>query len=98
MIKITAWENVDGQNRRALVIPTSKWSASRDDALIIQCIEDNVYHNFRVFHAGMATPVPVANGGTGASTAKAALTNLGVFYAETLPDTGVDGQICLVPV
>ena len=44
----------------------------------------------------MATPVPIANGG--ASAAKAALNNLGVFYADTLPDTGTDGQICLVPV
>lgn len=98
VIKITAWENADGQNRRVLVISTAKKEASRDNALIVQCVESNVYTSYRVFHAGMATPVPIANGGTGASTAKAALTNLGVFYAETLPDTGEDGQICLVPV
>lgn len=61
-------------------------------------VENGSYYSYRLFHAGMATPVPIANGGTGASTAKAALTNLGVFYAETLPDTGEDGQICLVPV
>lgn len=98
VIKITAWENADGQNRRALVISTAQKESSRDNALIVQCIESNVYTSYRVFHAGMATPVPIANGGTGASTAKAALTNLGVFYAETLPGTGEDGQICLVPV
>lgn len=40
----------------------------------------------------------VAKGGTGATTAKAALNSLGVFYADTLPDTGTDGQICLVLV
>ena len=40
----------------------------------------------------------VANGGTGASNAKAALSNLGIFYAASLPSTGTDGQICLVPV
>ena len=57
-----------------------------------------MYYAFRVFHAGMATPVPVANGGTGASTAKAALNNLGIFYSATLPSSGTDGQICLVPV
>ena len=39
-----------------------------------------------------------ANGGTGAANAKAALTNLGIFYADTLPSSGTDGQICLVPV
>ncbi len=42
--------------------------------------------------------VPVANGGTGATTAAAALTNLGIFYAATLPTSGVEGQICLVPI
>ena len=46
----------------------------------------------------MATPVPIANGGTAAKTPKAALNNLGVFYSESLPSTGTDGQICLVPV
>ena len=78
-----------------LEVRTAKHKASKDDAVVLRCVENGSY---RVFHAGMATPVPIANGGTGASTAKAALTNLGVFYAETLPDTGVDGQICLVPV
>jgi len=24
--------------------------------------------------------------------------NLGIFYADTLPSSGTDGQICLVPV
>jgi hypothetical protein len=43
-------------------------------------------------------PLSVAKGGTGASGAKAALINLGVFYADTLPASGTDGQICLVPV
>jgi hypothetical protein len=39
----------------------------------------------------------VANGGHGATSAKQGLINLGVFYAETLPASGTDGQICLVP-
>ena len=46
----------------------------------------------------MATPIPLANGGTGASSAKAALANLGIFYSASLPSSGTDGQICLVPV
>jgi hypothetical protein len=41
--------------------------------------------------------LPVANGGHGATSAKQGLINLGVFYAETLPASGTDGQICLVP-
>jgi len=42
--------------------------------------------------------VSIVQGGTGASSAKAALNNLGIFYADTLPSSGTDGQICLVPV
>lgn len=43
-------------------------------------------------------PLSISKGGTGAIAAKAALNNLGVFYADTLPASGTDGQICLVPV
>ena len=43
-------------------------------------------------------PLSIAKGGTGASGAKAAINNLGIFYADTLPASGTDGQICLVPV
>lgn len=43
-------------------------------------------------------PIAVDSGGTGATTPKQAVINLGIFYADTLPDTGTDGQICLVPV
>lgn len=93
-----AWEDSSGKNRRMLEVRTAKYQASKDNAVVLRCVEDGAYTSYRVFHAGMATPVPVANGGTGASTAKAALEKLGVFYAETLPDTGEDGQICLVPV
>ena len=60
---------------------------------------ENTYNYVGIVHfAGMATPIPLANGGTGASSAKAALSNLGVFYSTSLPSSGTDGQICLVPV
>ena len=94
----SAWEDSTGTNRRMLEVRTAQYKASKDEAAVLRCVENGSYYSYRVFHAGMATPVSIANGGTGASTAKAALTNLGVFYAETLPDTGEDGQICLVPV
>ncbi len=41
--------------------------------------------------------VEVSEGGTGADNAADALVNLGIFYADTLPETGIEGQICLVP-
>lgn len=42
--------------------------------------------------------VPVESGGTGAATPAEALTNLGIIYAETLPETAKEGQIYLIPV
>lgn len=43
-------------------------------------------------------PISVGDGGTGATGGKQALINLGIFYASSLPSSGTDGQICLVPV
>ena len=93
-----SWEDSSGQNRRMLEVRTAKYAASLDNAVLLRTCVNNSWAAYRVFHAGMATPVPVANGGTGGANAKAALTNLGIFYADTLPSSGTDGQTCLVPV
>ena len=93
-----AWEDGAGNNRRMLEVRTATYAPSMDNAVLLRTAVNGTYYAFRVFHAGMATPVPVANGGTGASGAKAALNNLGIFYSATLPSSGTDGQICLVPV
>ncbi len=81
-----------------LEVRNAAYQASLDNAVVLRNVIDSSYYTYRMFHSGMATPVPIGNGGTGASTAKAALNNLGVFYADTLPDSGTDGQVCLVPV
>ena len=94
----SSWEDDTGNNRRMLEVRNAKYESSMDNAVVLRSVINGTYNVHRVFHAGMATPVPVANGGTGGSTAKAALTSLGIFYSATLPSTGVDGQICLVPV
>jgi len=94
----SAWEDSTGGNRRMLEVRTAAYEPSLDNAVVLRAVINSSYYTYRVFHAGMATPVPVGNGGTGASSAKAALQNLGVFYADTLPSGGTDGQICLVPV
>ena len=94
----SAWQDSTGNNRRMLEVRNAAYQSSRDYAVVLRDVVNGSYYTYRVFHAGMATPVPIANGGTGASAAKAALNNLGVFYADALPDTGTDGQICLVPV
>lgn len=93
-----AWEDGAGNNRRMLEVRTATYAPSMDNAVLLRTAINGTYYAYRVFHAGMASPVPVANGGTGASSPKAALNNLGVFYAATLPSSGTDGQICLVPV
>ena len=93
-----AWDDSSGNNRRMLEVRNASYESDRDNALLLRDVVNGTYYAFRIFHSGMATPVPVANGGTGASNAKAALSNLGIFYASSLPASGTDGQICLVPV
>lgn len=92
------WEDATGNNRRMLELRNAAYEASLDNAVMLRTVIAGEYAAHRLFHEGMVTPVPVGNGGTGASKAKDALANLGIFYADALPDTGEDGQICLVPV
>lgn len=93
-----SWEDSSGNNRRMIEVRHAGYESNIDNAVVLRNVTDGSYYTYRLFHAGMATPVPIANGGTAASTAKAALNNLGIFYADTLPSSGTDGQICLVPI
>lgn len=93
-----SWEDSTGNNRRMLEVRTKAYESSMDNAVMLRVADNGAWGNYRIFHAGMVSGVPVANGGTGATTAAAALNNLGIFYAASLPSTGIDGQICLVPV
>lgn len=66
-----------GDSRR-LVISNATAEASKDRALLYTDVNsDGSGTAYRIFHAGMETPIPIANGGTGALTASGALTNLG---------------------
>lgn len=94
----SSWEDSTGNNRRMLEVRNAAYQSSLDHAVVVRSVINGSYSTYRVFHSGMPTPVPVANGGTGANSAKAALSNLGIFYAASLPASGTDGQICLVPV
>ena len=94
----SSWEDSTGNNRRMLEVRNAAYQASLDFAVLLRTCTGGTWASYRLFHAGMATPIPLANGGTGANSAKAALSNLGIFYSASLPSSGTDGQICLVPV
>ena len=78
-----------------LEVRNASYEAGLDNALLLRDVVNGTYYAYRVFHAGMATPVPVANGGTGATTAAAARRNLGITYSTAETDTGdkwIDGK------
>ena len=79
-----AWEDSTGNNRRMLEVRTKAYAASLDNAVMVRVCDGGTWGNYRVFHAGMPTGVPIANGGTGATTAANARSNLGANNAGNL--------------
>ncbi len=79
-----AWEDSTGNNRRMLEVRTKGYESSLDNAVMLRVADGGVWSNFRIFHAGMPSGVPVANGGTGATNAAAARSNLGANNAGNL--------------
>ena len=72
----SSWEDGTGNNRRMLEVRNAAYQASLDFAVLLRTCTGGTWASYRLFHAGMATPIPLANGGTGASSAKAALSSL----------------------
>ena len=79
-----AWEDNTGNNRRMLEVRTKAYAASLDNAVMVRVCDNGSWGNYRVFHAGMPSGVPIANGGTGATTAANARSNLGANNAGNL--------------
>ena len=79
-----AWEDASGNNRRMLEVRTKSYAASLDNAVMVRVCDNGSWGNYRVFHAGMPSGVPIANGGTGATTAANARSNLGANNAGNL--------------
>lgn len=80
----SAWQDSTGNNRRMLEVRNASYESSRDNAVVLRDVINGSYYAFRVFHSGMATPVPIGNGGTGASNAAAARSNIGANNASNL--------------
>ena len=79
-----AWEDSTGNNRRMLEVRTKGYESSLDNAAMLRVCDGGTWGNYRLFHAGMATAIPVANGGTGATSASSARSKLGTNNAGNL--------------
>ena len=79
-----SWEDSTGNNRRMLEVRTKSYESSLDNAVMLRVCDAGTWGNYRIFHAGMPTGVPIANGGTGATTAANARSNLGANNASNL--------------
>jgi hypothetical protein len=79
-----AWEDSTGNNRRMLEVRTKAYDSSLDNAVMVRVCDAGTWGNYRVFHAGMATAIPVNKGGTGATTAANARSKIGANNASNL--------------
>ena len=77
-VALSIYEDSSGNNRRMVQVQSASSASSLDNALILRDGVNGTITNYRVFHSGMATPVPVANGGTGANSAAGARTSLDI--------------------
>ena len=91
----SSWQDSSGNNRRMLEVRNAAYEAGRDNALVLRDVVDGSYSTYRVFHAGMATPVPIANGGTGASSAANARANIGANNASNRTTGTVPAAVCI---
>ena len=42
----SAWEDSSGTNRRMLEVRTAKYKASKDDAVVLRCVENGSYYSY----------------------------------------------------
>ena len=80
----SSWEDSSGNNRRMLEVRNNAYQSDLNNAVLLRVCNDGTWASYRLFHAGMETPVPIANGGTGATTAANARSNIGANNASNL--------------
>ena len=79
-----SWQDSTGNNRRMLEVRNAAYQADLNNAVLLRTAVNGTWNAYRLFHSGMESGVPVANGGTGATTAANARTNLGTNNASNL--------------
>lgn len=79
----SSWQDSSGSNRRMLEVRNKAYQSDLNNAVLLRVCDDGTWASYRLFHAGMETPVPIANGGTGATTAANARSNIGAKMRPT---------------
>ena len=79
-----AWEDSTGNNRRMLKVRTKAYAASLDNAVMVRVCDGGTWGNYRVYHEGMETVIPLSKGGTGGTSAATARSKLGANNASNL--------------
>ena len=80
--------NIDGKNRRTLEVRAKSLKSEVDDALVLREAINDVWHEYKIYHSGMSTPIPIEKGGTGATSAVNARSNLDVPKTDGTGSTG----------
>ena len=79
-----AWEDSTGNNRRMLEVRTKAYAASLDNAVMVRVCDGGTWGNYRVYHEGMETVIPLSKGGTGGTSAATARSKIGANNASNL--------------
>ena len=79
-----SWEDSSGNDRRMLEVRTKAYQDDLNWAATLRTCESGTWATYRLFHSGMESPVPIVNGGTGATSAATARSNLGANNASNL--------------
>ena len=79
-----AWEDSTGNNRRMLEVRTKAYASSLDNAVMVRVCDAGTWGNYRVYHEGMETVIPLSKGGTGGTSAATARSKIGANNASNL--------------